>query len=353
MKQQLQTFFIAVALLFSTALTSKAQTVKAGLNFDGVNDIVVIPHHSALDLGTGAFTFEAWIQADPVQAYSPMMMMKKDTNIGATGFNLGITDKGRLLIGIKGAGHNAGGWGSSAVDLTDGNCHHVVYTRDVSGASDTVRAYIDGVLQSKSVKGIPSADISYNTDLYIGWFNGGFGVEDFLYKGMIKEVRIWNVARSESQINASMDKFLKGNESGLAGYWRFNENSGQEVKDYSIHKNHGTIGMSNSAEGGDPQWQDFCDVMNDVLPPVGVEEHDEAALSVYPNPVKNVLYFNLVNSEQLNRLRIVNAVGQVVYDDVNAPKNNQLDVSGLENGMYFYEMTLTSGKRLTDRFIKQ
>jgi hypothetical protein len=352
MKQQLHSLFLGGIFTIFIAYSSSAQTVRAGLDFDGVNDIVVIPHNASLNLGTGAFTIEAWIQADPSQEYNPMILFKKDTIIGSTGMAFGLTDKGRLAIATEVGAFNSGGFGSSAVDLRDGVCHHVVYTRDLSGASDTLRAYIDGVLQKRSVKGLSSADLSYATNLHIGWSDGGFAKGDYPFNGMIKEVRMWNITRSEAEINATMDKFLKGTEAGLIGYWRLNENTGQEVKDYSKNKNHGTLGKTAGADGNDPAAKDFCDVINDVLPPVGISETEEANTVVYPNPVKEVLYFNLVNSERLNRLSIYNAMGQLVYDQL-APKDNQLDVSDFEQGIYFYEMTLTNGRRLTDRFIKE
>ena len=38
-----------------------------------------------------------------------------------------------------------------------------------------------------------------------------------------------------------MNRELFGNESGLIGYWRFNEGSGDNVLDYSNSSNDGTI----------------------------------------------------------------------------------------------------------------
>jgi hypothetical protein len=46
------------------------------------------------------------------------------------------------------------------------------------------------------------------------------------FNGMFDEFRIWNVARSASQIQGSYNKPLVGNETGLVGYWKFDEAPG-------------------------------------------------------------------------------------------------------------------------------
>src|SRR6185436_2078909 len=62
------------------------------------------------------------------------------------------------------------------------------------------------------------------------------------FKGMMDELRVWNVVRTQAQVEADMFNRLTGSETGLAGYWRFEEAAGQSVLDSSTNANHGWLG---------------------------------------------------------------------------------------------------------------
>ncbi|RAP74562.1 LamG-like jellyroll fold domain-containing protein [Paenibacillus montanisoli] len=59
--------------------------------------------------------------------------------------------------------------------------------------------------------------------------------------GQLKDIRIWNYARSQKQIMNDMYKKLAGNEPGLWGYWRVDEGLGSILYDSSPHMNHARI----------------------------------------------------------------------------------------------------------------
>jgi hypothetical protein len=61
------------------------------------------------------------------------------------------------------------------------------------------------------------------------------------YNGKMDDVRMWNVARSESEIKADMSKELTGSESNLVAYYPMNININYELVDLSSNQNHGTI----------------------------------------------------------------------------------------------------------------
>jgi hypothetical protein len=58
------------------------------------------------------------------------------------------------------------------------------------------------------------------------------------FGGMFDELRVWNVARSAAEILASFNKPAAGNETGLVGYWKFDETSGTSAADSATTAGH-------------------------------------------------------------------------------------------------------------------
>ena len=65
------------------------------------------------------------------------------------------------------------------------------------------------------------------------------------FHGKMAEVRIWNKARTQQEIQMNMFKRLTGQEPSLVGYWPLNETklegSALKVSDLSKNNLHGTI----------------------------------------------------------------------------------------------------------------
>ena len=93
-----------------------------------------------------------------------------------------------------------------------------------------VLAYVNGVLKSTKVAPNNSAQKGLMTGAS-PFTLGGYPSENAYFAGIFDELRVWNVARSESELNSTMHKTLLGTESGLVGYWQFNETSGTSVAD--------------------------------------------------------------------------------------------------------------------------
>ena len=74
---------------------------------------------------------------------------------------------------------------------------------------------------------------------------------DCYFNGMIDEIRIWSIPRSQSDIQEYMNKQLSGTEVGLVGYWQFDEGSGNTAFDKTMNENHGTL-------NGGVQWTDVA-----------------------------------------------------------------------------------------------
>ena len=55
--------------------------------------------------------------------------------------------------------------------------------------------------------------------LRIGWMHEDETLSDYPFAGQLDEVRIWDTAHTQAEIQAAMHKSLTGKEPGLVGYW--------------------------------------------------------------------------------------------------------------------------------------
>jgi len=78
--------------------------------------------------------------------------------------------------------------------------------------------------------------------------------DEFYFNGLIDEVRIWDVTRTSDEIHDWYNKHLMGNESGLVGYWDFDEGEGNTI--LSPTGNSGYLGETVDVEGSDPTWSE-------------------------------------------------------------------------------------------------
>lgn len=101
----------------------------------------------------------------------------------------------------------------------------------------TMKSYLNGSLAAESaVRYAPNRE----RPLRIG-AGATEGRPQFPFNGQIAEVRVWNLARSEAQIKADMNRQLSGNERGLVGYWPLDEGRGRVARDRTDNANNGTI----------------------------------------------------------------------------------------------------------------
>ncbi|HEX2970058.1 MAG TPA: LamG domain-containing protein, partial [Bacteroidales bacterium] len=101
----------------------------------------------------------------------------------------------------------------------DNTWHHFAFSLNRKG---NAYAYIDGQLQSsasgKTWSGIGSARFWVGAR---GWFTGIVKHNDKFFDGNIDEVRLWNLARRQEQIDRDRVNRLSGDEYGLIAYYPF------------------------------------------------------------------------------------------------------------------------------------
>jgi hypothetical protein len=158
------------------------------LSFDGVDDLAMIP--MAIGSGT-AFTIEAWIHPTTLLASAPLVgLVILD---GAHALSLS-SNQTAFSYGVCVPGCN--GPTSPTATLQAGVWQHVAGVFDGSD----VRIYRNGALVGTVAH---AGTANGATQVVVGMFNGGF-------YGLIDEVRLWNVARSELEIQAAMGSILTG-----------------------------------------------------------------------------------------------------------------------------------------------
>ncbi len=116
-----------------------------------------------------------------------------------------------------------------------------------------VRAFVNGI--EKSTKMSAVAQKTLMTGLSVLTI-GGYPGEGAYFNGYVDEFRIWNVARTATEIMSTMNHTLVGNEAGLTGYWKFDEGMGTTAADAVTTAGHtghpGTL-MATSA-ANNPTW---------------------------------------------------------------------------------------------------
>ena len=75
----------------------------------------------------------------------------------------------------------------------------------------------------------------------------------------LDQVAIFNTAKDADWVtrvyNTDKKKLDLSNESGLVGYWKFDEGEGTTVKDYSGNGNHGTFAAISGDTTAYPTWE--------------------------------------------------------------------------------------------------
>ncbi|MBO6026168.1 MAG: choice-of-anchor J domain-containing protein [Bacteroidales bacterium] len=83
--------------------------------------------------------------------------------------------------------------------------------------------------------------------------------------------------------------------------------------------------------------------------PVAVSENTVSSVSVYPNPARDVVSFNLENDAQVS---IFDMTGRMVNQVNMVAGQGQCQIADLENGVYFLNIRYTDGKKEVARFVK-
>ncbi|MFH1197021.1 MAG: LamG-like jellyroll fold domain-containing protein [bacterium] len=221
------------------------------LEFNGGTTYVNCGNAPSLNITGTAITLEAWINMDSWKAreYGGCIINKEDPYTGYT-LRCGLNGTLNFNCGDSIVPWNELNSEEGALKLN--TWHHVAGTYDGSFQ----RIYIDGV----EVGNVERHIIIGGTSVYNLFIGNWDRMKDRCSDGKIDEVRIWNVARTQAQIQATMNDTLSSAyystpDSGLVGYWRLDEGAGQTITDLSFYGNHGVLGKTSDEDDKDPVWR--------------------------------------------------------------------------------------------------
>ncbi len=249
-----------VASFNTLSLNNKA------LNFDGVNDFVSLGNISQANFGTGDFTIELWVKPDIASLGSASPLIAKRDVCGIDNFwNLKINTNNTFFFEAidPSASPNSLNVTSTSV-LNNGSWKHIAVVRQ----SNILKLYVDGVEDvSQNVAPLNLSNtypVQLGRDACSDFFFGDY------FKGEMDEVRLWNTARSATEILNTRNTELVGNETGLFAYYTFDEGLvgldntgtiapeivGLNCSDYGTMNGFAKIGTTSNWVAGNPAIAD-------------------------------------------------------------------------------------------------
>ncbi|HYK96998.1 MAG TPA: LamG-like jellyroll fold domain-containing protein [Candidatus Acidoferrales bacterium] len=216
------------------------------LALSGTGAYANAPHNPELNT-TGDWTIEAWFKDE-----SPGGSNHDRTYIVMKGAG-DVEGEASYMVGVAWNGIFAGertNWNDQLLSanisaLTINTWHHVAAVLTASTRQLTI--YIDGVQSTQGTLAALSPTGSA-AGVYIGRNGSGNGP----WRGKLDDVRIWNVARTQAQIQSSFQSELAAPPPGLVANWKFDEGTGTIAGDSTATQENATLfsGATWSADVG-------------------------------------------------------------------------------------------------------
>ena len=305
---------LMIFILLVTAATGLVAATTPCLTFDG-NDYVTVGNPTSLHVSNITLECKAYLNSFSTR---PHIVGRGGGNDGA--WYIVVESSGEVKFYFCLAPSGAWQIAPSGTWHTTANAwHHYAATYDGTVA----KLYVDGVERgTKTVAGtLRTSHASYLTFGHGYALSPGYIPTTGPTNGSIDEVRIWNYARTQQQIQDNMDYEISPlPTTGLVGYWKFNENTGMTAYDSSGNGNHGTL----AADPRTPSWG-----IGDVTLPVELSSftavlsaHNNVVLTWITQSETGVMGFyvyrgmdsSLVNAQQISHLiDATNTSDQQVY----------------------------------------
>ena len=215
-------------------------TDSRSLRFDGTNDFAFTPHDARLNLAD-SMTLEAWVKPSLT---GQRTLLAKAASPSVICYSLGLNSANKILLRVFGSTGNAFLSVTGGTALVTGQWRHV----SASWNGTQGKILLDGVLDG-SGSGIGTTRVSTISSFLVG---GIFGSESF--GGLIDQIRVWNIARTETDVLNDYQSILTGNEAGLVGLWKLASGEGQAPSDSTPNGLDLMLGADSGEDASDPLW---------------------------------------------------------------------------------------------------
>ena len=169
-------------------------------------------------------------------------------------FQFGIQDKDDFFVGVGKQRFRTTEHGMGVVPAGEqrnndaGTWYHWAVTYAGNSSGKTVKIYRDATLLQETTANWTGTGATGGEPVYFGGYSqpDDSGGDEYAagWACGLDEVAIFDEEKDSdwvtSTYNMGVKAMLQG-QSGLVGYWKFNEGSGTTVKDYSGNDNHGTF----------------------------------------------------------------------------------------------------------------
>ena len=219
---------------------SKSLFIKVGKTMESFSlDIPGTGVYSTYDLGSGKYNLDTWtleIKAHPYNMKSrgadQLCRLACWNEDGGGQVLLRFNENGKPwktldIVSVNGRYvTGASGEGDSAVGAFEPNAWYMI---SIVWNGNDMSVYINGEKDTPWQNTI-SGSQAFNLNRFeIGMSWGGYGSAQS-YTGRMAEMRIWNIARSQSDIASTLCSVDASSE-GLLGYWKMNEGEGHVFHD--------------------------------------------------------------------------------------------------------------------------
>lgn len=196
-----------------TWISSPIQFGSNSLNLDGTSDYMSLP--SGVYFNDNTFTIEAWVYVRSHASYARILDFGNGSGNNNIVFSLSFGTDGKPgLTLVNGSGTSEYVGSSSALTLNTWT--HVAAVLN----GTTGKIYINGVESGSGTYTLSPANVARTLN-YIGKSNW---VANDYANAQFDEIRIWNSARTQVQIQSNMNKEIDASvEADLLAYYTFNQ----------------------------------------------------------------------------------------------------------------------------------